>query len=248
MKKSAFLVFAFYLVTASPSNLLAQFEGKIKYSTYDVENGVSESDDEFTVYFASNRIFLESDKAYDVRDFQTEGILIRMDMEDVVFFMGDEAALKVSKADVDAIKQLFGDESKSVSEKSSDFSFERTGKTQNLHGFDCEQFVFRDEDDPEDYTEIWMTKDLETDLSSLIRAAETFLDGEDVPMGLLAQGYFPLKANFYNENILTGYFEAAEVNETSSARAKVEVPSGVKVYNFQQYLFQRFSQSGKKQR
>lgn len=248
MKKSVYLLVAFCLITAMPATLLAQFEGKIKYSTFDVENGVNESDDEFTVYFALNRIFLEGDRSYDVRNFQTEGILVRMDMEDVVFFTGDEAALKVSKADVDAMKQLFGKESGDSGKESNDFSFNRTGKTQTIHGLDCEQFVFRDEDDPEKYTEVWMTKDLETDLSSLVRSAETFFDGEDIPMGLLAQGYFPLKASFYNDNKLSGYLEAVEVNETSTARAKVEVPAGVKVFNFQQYLFQRFSQSGKKQK
>ena len=246
MKKSAFLLVAFCLITAAPASLFAQFEGKIKYSTFDVEEGVSESDDEFTLYFASNRIFLESDKTYNVRDFKTEGILIRMDMEDVVFFMGDEAALKVSKADVDAIKQLFGNESGNVTEESTDIDYERTGKTKTIHGFESEQFIFHDEDHPDKYTEIWMTKDLETDLSSFIRAAETFLEGDDIPMGLLAQGYFPLKVDFYNDNKLSGYLEALEVEETRSARGKVEVPEGVKVYNFQQYLFQRFSQSGNK--
>ncbi|MDZ7715946.1 MAG: DUF4412 domain-containing protein [Balneolaceae bacterium] len=248
MKKSVYLLFAFCLITAIPTTLFAQFEGKIKYATFDVENGVPESDEEFTVYFALNRIFLEGDKTYDVRNFQTEGILVRMDMEDVVFFTGDESALKISKADVDAMQQFFGKESGDTGKESNDFSFKRTGKTESIHGLACEQFVFRDEDDPEKYTEVWMTKDLETDLSSLVRSAETFFDGEDVPTGLLAQGYFPLKANFYNGNKLSGYLEATEVDETRSARAKVEVPAGIKVYNFQQYLFQRFSQSGKKQK
>lgn len=252
MKRSLFLLTAYLFISLAPTASFAQFEGKVTFTSYDVEqDGTQEKDEEFTVYFAADRIMMQGEGSYDVvGSIQTEGVLIRMDMEDIVLFNGDKTALKISKADVDAMKQLFGggqDVGRALTEEAEKVDFQATGKTQNIKGYNSEQFKFRDNEEPDKYVEVWATKELKTNLADVLKSAGE-MAGATLPVGgIFEKGYFPLEAYFYSDNELESILKATDIMETTTARKMVEMPPGVKVYGFQQYLFQQFSKPQKKQ-
>ena len=249
MKKAKYYLSAMLVVACFTQPVSAQFEGKISYNTYEVsEEGSRDQQDSFTLFITPERILLQGEKKYDfMGSLKTEGVLARLDFQDFVFLTGDEQALKISKSDITSMMNMFdkGQSTSKVAEDADDISYERSGKTQTIQGYDCEEFIFRDQDNENEYMSIWMTKDIEVNWGML---AEPWSGGADeiisnFPMGLIFKDkYFPVKAEGFENGNLVSSLEATEITESSIARAMVNVPSGVKVLSFQDYLFQKMSE------
>jgi hypothetical protein len=250
MKKAKYYLSAMLMVACFTQPATAQFEGKITFSSYDYSaQGTEEKQDEFTMFLTPDRILLQGDKKYDfMGSIQTEGVLVRLDFQDFVFLTGGEKALKISKTDITSMMNMFdngGRKSKEVADKSEDIDYERTNETATIKGYACEKFVFYDEENENDHTEVWMTKDLDVNWGMLAESwsgnAEAIISS--LPTDLVFQEkYFPLKVEVFQNDKLTSRMEATDVSESSIARAMVQVPSGVEVLNFQDYLFQKMSQ------
>jgi len=246
MKHVKLSILLLSLAILIPCTVLGQFEGKMTFTQYEMEQSNSSGEQtKFTLFFASDRILVQGNNEYEVAgSIKSDGILFRMDFEDMVLFADDNTGIKISRSDIDAVKNMFGEEgnSNSSANELDDIDYELTGKTSHIQGYLCEQFIFRDQEDDEEYMEVWMTKDLQTDLSSILDMTQGLITGENFHKKLITDGYFPLKASFYSGGEHVGLIEATEISETSVARGMVQIPSGVKVFSFQEYLFQRFSQ------
>jgi hypothetical protein len=137
-----------------------------------------------------------------------------------------------------------GESSSEVAAESDDINYERTNETATIKGYKCEKFIFRDEDKANEHTEVWMTKDLKMNWGML---AEPWSGGagaiaESLPTNLIfKENYFPLKVEAFENDKLVSTLEATEVSASPVAKAMVQVPSGVKVLSFQDYLFQEMS-------
>lgn len=248
MKKATHYLSAIVMVACFTQPVSAQFEGKITYNSYEYSaEGTEEKQDEFTMYITSDRILLQGDKKYDfMGSIQTEGVLVRLDFQDFVFLTGDKKALKISKSDITSMMSMFsnGESSSEVADKSEDINYERTNETATIKGYNCEKFIFRDEDNSNEYTKVWMTKELQMNWGML---AEPWSGGagaivESLPTDLVfKEKYFPLKVEAFENDKLVSTLEATEVNSSSIAKAMVQVPSGVQVLSFQDYLFQEMS-------
>ncbi len=249
MKKAKYYVSAMLMVACFTQPATAQFEGKISYSSYDYSSeGTEQKQDEFTMYLTQDRILLQGDKKYDfMGSIQTEGVLVRLDFQDFVFLTGDEKALKISKMDITSMMNMFENgesTSKKVTEKGEDIKYDKTGEMADIKGYQCEKFIFHDEEEPNVRTEVWMTKDLQVNWGML---AEPWSDGADamissLPTDLVFKDkYFPLKVEVFENDQMTSRMEATEVNKSPIARAMVKVPTGVQVLSFQNYLFQQMS-------
>lgn len=248
MKKATHYLSAMLMVACFTQPASAQFEGKISFNSYEYSaDGTQQQDDEFTMFITPDRILLQGDKKYEfMGSIQTEGVLVRLDFQDFVFLTGDKKALKISKSDITSMMNMFsnGDPSSEVADKSEDIDYERTNETATIKGYNCEKFIFRDEDNPNEHTEVWMTKDLQMNWGML---AEPWGGGagaivESLPTNLIfKEKYFPLKVDAFENNKLVSTLEATEVNSSPIAKAMVQVPSGVQVLSFQDYLFQEMS-------
>lgn len=232
------------LLTAGISR--AQFEGRILYDSYEVDaSGEKRKGDRFTMHVTRERILLQGENKYDfIGSIQTEGVLVRLDHEDFVFLTGGTEALKISKADITAMMNMLGSDGKGETEP--DVTYRRTGEKKTIKGYDCEKFLFTDAGNPSRTSEIWMTKNVDINwgmLSGFLSHRTEELLGGDLPFNLIfEEGYFPLAIKSYRNGSLTGTMEATEVSQSSVARAMVQVPPGVKVLSFQDYLFQKMSQ------
>lgn len=249
MKKAKYYLSAMLVVACFTQPVSAQFEGKITYNTYEIsEEGTKDQQDAFTLFITPERILLQGDKKYEfMGSLKTEGVLARLDFQDFVFLTGDEQALKISKSDITSMMNMFenGESTEEVAEDTEDISYERTGNSQQINGYTCEEFIFRDKDNENDHMAIWMTRDIDVNWGML---AEPWSGGADeiisnFPMGLIfKEKYFPVKAEGYENGKLVSSLEATEITESSVARAMVNVPSGVQVLSFQDYLFQKMSE------
>lgn len=249
MKKTTYYLSAVLMVACFTQPVSAQFEGEITYSSYEYSGeGTEEGRDEFTLFITPERILLQGDKKYEfMGSIRTEGVLVRLDFQDFVFLTGDEQVLKISKSDITSMMNMFdnGQNPQKVAEETEDVTYEKTGETASIQGYDCEKFIFREKEDENAYTAVWMTKGLKVNWGMLAEPwsgkADTIIN--NFPMDLVFKdNYFPLRVESYENNNLVSRLEATEVNASSVARAMVKVPSGVKVLSFQDYLFQKMSE------
>jgi hypothetical protein len=250
MKKATYFLSAVLLVACFTQPASAQFEGKITYNSYEYSpEGSQEKQDEFTMYVTSDRILLQGEKKYDfMGSIQTEGVLVRLDFEDFVFLTGDEKALKISKADITSMMNMFDNgenASKEVADKGEDINFERTNESTTIRGYKCEKFIFRDEDNENEHTEVWMTKDLQMNWGMLAEpwsgSAEALISS--FPMDLVfKEKYFPVKVDVFRNDKMISRLEATDINTSSIAKAIVQVPSGIQILSFQDFLFQKMSE------
>lgn len=250
MKKAKYILSALLLVTVFIQPAVAQFEGKITYNSYEYSSeGSEEKQDEFTMFITPERILLQGEKKYDfVGSIQTEGVLVRMDFEDFVFLTGENKALKISKTDITSLMKMFENEqniSKDMADKGEDITFERTGEQTTIQGYNSEKFIFQNKDNTNEYSEVWMTKDMQVNWGMLSEpwsgSAEEMISS--FPTSLIFQEkYFPVKMDFYRNDKMISKIEATDISETPVAKAMVQVPSGVQVLSFQDYLFQKMSQ------
>ncbi|MCW9707788.1 hypothetical protein [Fodinibius salsisoli] len=249
MQKATYYLSAMLMVACFTQPATAQFEGEITYESYDYNNDQKENNDEFTLHITPDRILLQGEKEYDfMGSMKTEGVLVRLDQQDFVFLTGDESALKIAKADITSMMNMFGNgnEVSSAAEKY-DIQKNRTGETGEIKGYSAEKFIFRDEEGGQgDYAEVWMTKAIDVNWGMLAEPwgnedASTFMN-DSFPMDLVFQEkYIPLLVKTYKGDVLHSGLEVASINESRIDRSIVEVPSDVKVLTMQQYLFQKMS-------
>lgn len=250
MKKASYYLSAMLLVASfSQPPAAAQFEGKITFTSYEYSSGGTEKkDDDLTLFLSGDRILLQGEKTYGfMGSIQTEGVLVRLDYEDFVFLTGNNEALKISKDDITSMMNMFdnGQHASTATNKAEDIQYEQTGETTTIHGYQADKFIFRDKEEPNGYSEVWMTNELDINWGML---AEPWISGAESIMSSLPadlvfnQKYFPLRVTVFENEKPVSKLETTEINESTVAKAMVQVPSGVKVLSFQDYLFQKMSQ------
>lgn len=233
-----------YVVTVSSAT--AQFEGKIVFTSYEVNaDGLREQDDQFTMYVTRQRILLKGEKNYEViGSIKTEGILIRFDFEDFVFLTADNTALNISKADIISMMTMFGNGG-SNSDSEDRINYQKTGEEKTIQGYQCEKFIFTDKEDPDDQVVAWMSQDLQVNWGMLSEPwgnSEFKMLSDDFPVDVIFRdGYFPVLIEAYESGELKEVTEAEQISESTVAKAMVQIPPGVKVLSFQDYLFSKMS-------
>lgn len=250
MKKATYFLSVLLFVAWFVQPAAAQFEGKITYNSYEYSSeGAEEKLDEFTMFITPDRILLQGEKKYDfVGSIQTEGVLVRLDFEDFVFLTGDDKALKISKTDITSMMNMFDNgqtSPKEMADKGEDINFEQSGEHSVIQGYDSEKFIFRDEDNKNEHSEVWMTKDLQVNWGMLAEpwsgSAEAMISSFPVDL-VFKENYFPVKIDIFRNDKMISKVEATDISESPVAKAMVQIPSGVQVLSFQDYLFQKMSE------
>lgn len=228
----------------------AQFEGRIMLNTYEVNDGEQGEADAITLYVTPNRILMQSENSFSAggsggpAGIEAEGVLVRLDEEDFVFLTGDDVALTLSKEDITSFMKMFEQQSGQQSGDSGepDVNYERTGETRQIAGYSTERFIIRDADGEDRYSDMWMTTEINITWGMLAEdwsGESSFFSGDDYPVSaVFREGYFPVRVENYEGGELTSVTEVTEVDQSGSYRDMVEIPDGVKVISFQEYIFQ----------
>ncbi len=250
MKKT--ICFLTLLLTVGSVNVFAQFQGKITYNLYEVnDNGQRAEEENFVAFFTPQRIFIQGEEAVGMPgSIKAEGLLIRLDKKDFVFLTDDNTAFSITKAGITSFMNMFGgmaqkgqQEQDESSQRS--FTFKKTGKTKTINGYNVHKFIAKDKSEKNKKGIIWMTQDVNINWGMLSQPwgdSMEFLTEDELPTELILQeGWIPLKATFYEDGNVEGGFSAM-VEETDLAQKKVQLPSDIKVKNLSQYLFQMMRQ------
>ncbi len=239
----ALLVFGF-----SFGNAVAQFEGTIEFTGYEMTNGEKQpAEDAFTLFITPESMLLQGSEGYKMGGkIHTEGILIRHNEKDFVVLTGENRAMRITKEGITSMMNMFGGDAKSdvqreMEEANSNMNIEATGESMTIGGYATEKFVITDKENPDKQGVAWMTKGLDINWGILAEPWGDNMGGIDMnnfPKELIFDdGYFPVKWEQYENGALTSSWEAT-ITKTDLARSKVQIPSNVKVLNWQQFLFE----------
>ncbi len=248
MKKITCLLALF--LAASVGNSFAQFEGKITYSLYEMnDSGDREEEEHLTAFITPERILLQTEESMSMAgSFETQGLLIRLDKKDFVFLTGNKTAMSITKAGINSMMNMFGAMGKGQQKAESvekDFTFSNTGETETIGGYSASKFVFQTEGEENQKAVIWMTRDININWGMLAEPwgdSISFLTSEALPTDLVFQeGWLPLRATFYEDGQISGGM-SAQVKTTDLAQSMVQLPPDVQVRSLSEYLFQRMRQ------
>ncbi len=223
----------------------------MKIQVHDRSNGNSDVTD-VSLTTTKDRIFIESgQKVNVVSGIQSDGILIRNDLQDFVFRTDDDEALKVSKSDLDGLIKLIqrfqGQSSGSESKEKFDWEnrVEETGNTRTMHGYHTSEIKLKGENEDQ-YVSIWLTDQIKINWGLLLdfwyESGENFTDS-DVPIELvLNRNSFPLMMDVYDEGEVVYSANVTGINTGSFDRSVVELSDNVRLIGFTDMMLNMFRQ------
>lgn len=248
-QRSLFLSVLFVMSVWLSPNAQAQFEGQISMDLYSYDNDQMDTS-ELNLFVTGNRIMLKGEESFDLMDqMSTDGLLIRNDMKDFIVMTGNNKALQVTKVEIEGLVNMFSNwggndpQGSSSKEVNTDYSF--SDRTQTILGYEAAEMIVKDMDKPGKYLSIWLTPDIKINWGMLGEKWKNMPDNIDKEINGMSQQIifkdrnFPLKIEAVEGNKRTLIMEAKMVNESSIAKAMVEVPSGTVLMSFRDYIFQK---------
>lgn len=249
MKIKSFLLAFTLLLISAPS--YAQFEGQMNIEIEDRINGNAEVT-QLSLTTTKDRIFIDSAaKVNVVSGLQTDGILIRNDLQDFVFRTDENEALKVSKEDLDGLIQLInrfqGRSSQSGSKEKFDWEnrVKETGNTRSIQGYTASELTLQGEKENQ-YVSIWLTDQIKVNWGLLLdfwyESGENFTDS-DIPIELvLNRNSFPLLVEVYDEDEVVYSASVTEINTENFDLSVVELSENVRLIGFSDMMMNMFRQ------
>lgn len=248
MKRFFSLLSLVLILAVSPA--YSQFEGEIHFYLEQYHaNGTDNS--EFTLTAVNDRIFIRSQKNVDVvTGIRSDGLLVRNDLQDLIFNTGENQAMQVSKADIDGLMTMierFSGSSGSNDDEQFDWE-NRIVETENIKqhlGYEVQEFRLLGENINQ-YVSIWLTQDIKilwglmTDVWN--RAGNRFFDSE-LPIELIMNSNsFPLLVEVFDKGDLIAKFESASVITDDFDRTVVELPEQKRLVGLTEMMMNMFRQ------
>lgn len=238
------------LFSMSASSVYAQFEGQITMNLYSKDNGQVETN-EINLYATANRIMIKGEEQFDIMDnVTTDGLLIRNDQKDFVLMIGEKEALQVSKVEIEGMVEMLaswsGESSKSSGSSKTKYSFSDEQRT--ILGFEAAEMIVQDADNPDKHLSVWLTPDIKINWGMLGERWNNMPESIDREINGVAKEViftgknFPLMIEAVDGETRTTIMEVRNVNESSVAKAMVEVPSGITMMSFKDYVFRMMMQ------
>lgn len=243
-KRFSLLGLLFVLALFSGS-AYAQFEGQITMDVFSEEDGKIEVS-QINLYATPNRIMLKGEDDFAVMDqMSTDGLLIRNDMKDFVIMTGKDQALQVTKVEIEGLVEMLSSWSGGASEPDNtpkpDYSF--SDRTQTILGYEAAEMIVTDSENPGKHLSIWLAPDININWGMLAERWNNMPESIDSEINGVAQDVvfkgknFPLLIEAVEGGERTTIMKVNNVNPSSVAKAMVEIPAGVTLMSFKDYVF-----------
>ena len=219
---------------------------------YSEENGVTEVS-ELNLYATSDRIMIKGEEDFDLMSqMSTDGLLIRNDRKDFVIMTGNNQALQVTKEEIEGLVDMMaswsgnGSGSDDKPKRKTTYSF--SDRTQNIIGFEAAELIVEDAENPNKHLSIWLTNDIDVNWGMLGERWNKLPADIDAEVNGMAQEIifkgknFPLMIEAVENGNRVTIMDVSNVNRSSIAKAMVEVPSGVTLMSFKDFVFQMMMQ------
>ena len=248
--KLRFLLFVLALLL-SVNSAYAQFEGQIKMKLYSENENGDKEENLLNMYITADRIMLQGDESVNFESgINAQGLLIRNDKKDFVVLTGDQSALQITKKDIESLisfTKQFSDDNSSASEKSASYRY--TNESRMINGMKATELIVEDNEDG-GYLSIWLTPDVDINWGMLTESWGGLDNEMDKALKTSQEAVFngksfPLLIEAYSKknNEKTVVAEVVELNESSIAKAMVEIPRGVNIMGFGDFMFKMMMQN-----
>lgn len=239
------LLFIFSLFI-STGTAFAQFEGQITMDVYSEEDGQMEVS-QINLFATSDRIMLQGENDFSVMDqMSTDGLLIRNDMKDFVIMTGKDQALQVTKVEIEGLVEMLSSWGGNASTKQpntpkTEYSF--SDRTQNILGYETAEMIVTDAENPNKHLSVWLAPEIDINWGMLAEKWNNMPESIDSEINGVAQDVvfkgknFPLLIEAVEGNERKTIMKVNNVNKSSVAKAMVEIPAGVSLMSFKDYVF-----------
>lgn len=241
--KGLLLAFTLFFMSGTA---FAQFEGQITMDVYSDDNGELEVS-QINLFATSDRIMLKGEENFSVMDqMSTDGLLIRNDMKDFVVMTGENQALQVTKVEIEGLVEMLSSWGGSSSAKDQDKSkteYSFSDRTQNILGYETTEMIVTDAENPNKHLSIWLAPEIDINWGMLAERWNNMPESIDSEINGVAQDVvfkgenFPLLIEAVEGNERTVIMKVNNVNRSSVAKAMVEIPAGVSLMSFKDYVF-----------
>lgn len=246
--KTLLLSLSLLLVLSLPA--YSQFEGEIQFQGEDFTDPQS-GQLGFTLTSAIDRILISSDHNVNViTGLNANGLLIRNDLQDFVFYTDTDQALKVSKDDLDGLMNMidrFGGSAANGEPEPFDWEsgVEETGNTKSHLGYTVHEFRLQGEN-ARQFVSIWLTEDIKMRWGLMVdvwdRVGTKFSESE-LPIELIMNpNSFPLLVEVFDGGNLVFKIESTSVNTTGFDRSAVELSDDKALLGLTELMMNMFRQ------
>jgi hypothetical protein len=242
------LTLCFVLLAYSP--LVAQFQGQITMKVYSEDKGNVE-ENLVNMYVTDQRIMLQGNSGVNLASaMNAEGLLIRNDKKDFILLTGEQSALQVTKQDIQNLISMANkfDSGGKAEQSASSVNYRFTDRNRTILGMEATELIVEDAEN-DNYMAVWLTPNvdinwgiltdswsgLDPEMDKVLRTSqETIFRGQSFP--LLVEAYSAKKGQ---RDVV---MEVVNLQKSSVAKAMVEIPQGVKIMGFSDFMFQLMMQ------
>lgn len=243
-KKLSLLGLVFVLALFSGS-VYAQFEGQITMDVYSEDDGKIEVS-QVNLYATPNRIMFKGQDNFSVMDqMSTDGLLIRNDMKDFVIMTEKDQALQVTKVEIEGLVEMLsswgGDSKENQNTPKPDYSF--SDRTQTILGYETAEMIITDSENPNKHLSVWLAPEIDINWGMLAEKWNNMPKSIDSEINGVAQDVvfkgknFPMLVEAVEGDERKTIMKVNNVNRSSVAKAMVEIPTGVTLMSFKDYVF-----------
>jgi len=242
--------FAAVITTLFGLSAQAQFQGHIVMNLYSEEKGVQETN-MVNMYVTGDRIMLQGDESVKLqKGLNAQGLLVRHDKNDFIVLTGEKDAMQITKNDIESMMQMasaFGGNNQSP-DATPKTSYRYTDRTKTILGYECAEMIIEEEGKKDDYLSVWLTKGIDINWGMLAEPWKNMsADIENsfkIPRdAVFSSDNFPLLVERYKNGKVATVAEVTQLERTSVAKAMVELPQGVNLVGFGDFMFRMMMQN-----
>lgn len=223
----------------------AQFEGQIIMKAYGEEDG-RPTTNELNLYAAKDRIIIKGENSMSFMDdsYDASGLLIRNDKKDFIILMDNDQALQFTKEELEGFfsmaAMMSGDDAEADVDTDDMPSLVYTNRTKVIRGYDCTELKVTDKENGNSMS-IWLTGEIKLNWGMLAEPWKNVPVAFQDPATRITQEFksssFPMMIEIKDEGEWKTIFEVTDINESSIAKAMVEIPTGIKLVSLGDMLF-----------
>ena len=218
----------------------AQFEGEINMNMYRYNDGVLSGTTVFDLYVTKERMFFNGENSMNLLNglIETNGILIRSDVNDFVIMTGQKEALQFTKAELEGTFPLISMLS-NVSNAQANVNFEYTNEVRTIQGFKASELRVQNEND-DGYISIWLNDEIDINWGILSESwsnvPASYSDLVEKMGQELKSQKLPMQVQITNGAETKTLLEVTEIRTSRIAKDMVEMPVGLQFIGLQKMI------------
>ena len=218
----------------------AQFEGEINMNMYRYNDSVLSGTTVLDLYVTKERMFFKGENSINLLNglIETNGILIRSDVNDFVIMTGQKEALQFTKAELEGTFPLISMLS-NVSNAQANVNFEYTNEVRTIQGFKASELRVQNEND-DGYISIWLNDEIDINWGILSESwsnvPASYSDLVEKMGQELKSQKLPMQVQITNGAETKTLLEVTEIRTSRIAKDMVEMPVGLQFIGLQKMI------------